>query len=294
MKFEPIFMKLDYSIKVKNKWRYEGERAAVTTSENTDDEGMLTSSVCADNESDLEDFYPSDPMISAALARAITDSEDEGGTPSTSLTPALSKQPSVINSDDENNHVEEMESDFALSIDVMPSFSDILDHSDDDLLDDLPSIEPTRSSRESSGDSIRFIPSHFEESDEEETLAHDLPRTERQRMPKKDSRQRKVVAKSGEQDIMTQALSSMVSSAIQNTVMGTLQNLAAKSNPRLTQSSGDRYASIHSDSDDEVDDHGYEGAHKARRGSGETASLDIEEEFDFLEEYDIGSAEEKD
>ena len=24
MKFEPLFMKLDYSMKVKNKWRYEG------------------------------------------------------------------------------------------------------------------------------------------------------------------------------------------------------------------------------------------------------------------------------
>lgn len=61
---------------------------------------MLTTSVCADNESDLEDFYPSDPMISAALARAITDSEDEGGTSSMSLTPRLSKEPSVVNSDD--------------------------------------------------------------------------------------------------------------------------------------------------------------------------------------------------
>lgn len=72
----------------------------MTTNENTDDEGMLTTSVCADNESDLEDFYPSDPMISAALARAITDSEDEGGTPSVSLSPRLSKEPSVANSDD--------------------------------------------------------------------------------------------------------------------------------------------------------------------------------------------------
>ena len=185
-----------------------------------------------------------------------------------------------------------MESEFALSIDVMPSFEDTLDHTDDELLDDLPSIQPPRSSRESSGDSIRFIPSHFDESDEDETLAHDLPRTERQRSAKKDTRQRKGVANTGEQDIMTQALSSMVSSAIQNTVMGTLQNLAAKSNPNLAQSSGDRYASIHSDSDDDID-HGHEDAHRARRLSGGMESLDIEEEFDFLEEYDPSSAEEK-
>lgn len=76
------------------------DRAPISTNENTDEEGHMTTSVCADNESDLEDFYPSDPMMSAALARAITDSEDEGGTPSISLTPRRSKQPSATNSDD--------------------------------------------------------------------------------------------------------------------------------------------------------------------------------------------------
>ena len=71
----------------------------MTTNENTDNDGKRATSVCADNESDLEDFYPSDPTISAALARAITDSEDEGGTPA-SLTPGLSKEPSEVNIDD--------------------------------------------------------------------------------------------------------------------------------------------------------------------------------------------------
>ena len=55
--------------------------------------------MCADYESDLEDFYPSDdPVMSNALARAITDSEDEGGSPSLSLTPK--KERLVTNSDD--------------------------------------------------------------------------------------------------------------------------------------------------------------------------------------------------
>ena len=47
-----------------------------------------------------EDFEPSlDPLATAALARAITDSEDEGtgGTPS---IPNLSKEPSIDSSDD--------------------------------------------------------------------------------------------------------------------------------------------------------------------------------------------------
>lgn len=76
------------------------DKAPVSTNENTDEEGKLTTSICADNESDLEDFYPTDPRLTAALARAITDSEDEGGTPSVSLTPKLSKEPSDSYSDD--------------------------------------------------------------------------------------------------------------------------------------------------------------------------------------------------
>lgn len=49
-----------------------------------------------------DDFLPSiDPVTAAALARAITDSEDEGtgGTPSLP-TPGLSKEPSIDNSDE--------------------------------------------------------------------------------------------------------------------------------------------------------------------------------------------------
>ena len=59
--------------------------------------GMLAQVV---EEVEEEDFEPSlDPLATAALARAITDSEDEGtgGTPS---IPNLSKEPSIDNSDD--------------------------------------------------------------------------------------------------------------------------------------------------------------------------------------------------
>ncbi|KAL4222298.1 hypothetical protein ACF0H5_018335 [Mactra antiquata] len=290
MKFEPVFMKLDYSIKVKNKWRYEGDRATVTTNENTDDEGVLTTSVCADNESDLEDFYPQDPMITAALARAITDSEDEGGTPSVSLTPRLSKEPSVANSeDDTNNHVEDTEdNDFALSIDLMPSFEDTLDQTDDELLD-LP--EPKRESRESSAESMKFIPSHFEESDEE-TVVHDLPRTDRQRSSKNlSSRQQhqhqpQPIEQLG-QDIMRAALTDVVSSAIQNTVMGTFQNLAAMSNPSVATAQ-ERSISPNSDSDDIAiaSDHSFGDGPRGRKISEDNSSLNIEDEFDFLEEYE--------
>lgn len=61
----------------------------------------MTRSVATDNEIDLEEFMPSeDPKISAALARAITDSEDEGGSLTASTTPlTFSKEPSITGDD---------------------------------------------------------------------------------------------------------------------------------------------------------------------------------------------------
>ena len=52
-------------------------------------------------EFDLEEFMPSeDSQISAALARAITDSEDEGGSLTASTTPlTFSKEPSITGDD---------------------------------------------------------------------------------------------------------------------------------------------------------------------------------------------------
>ena len=44
-----------------------------------------------------------DPQIAAALARAITDSEDEGGSLTSSTTPlTFSKEPSILGDDDGN------------------------------------------------------------------------------------------------------------------------------------------------------------------------------------------------
>lgn len=50
-----------------------------------------------DLDSDMEDFIP-DPEATAALARAITDSEDESLSQSGN-SPLLSKEPSISNSD---------------------------------------------------------------------------------------------------------------------------------------------------------------------------------------------------
>ena len=77
----------------------------LTTANNNSDDGggAMARSLDPAAEMDLEEFMPSeDPQISAALARAITDSEDEGGSLTSSTTPlTFSKEPSVLGDDGE-------------------------------------------------------------------------------------------------------------------------------------------------------------------------------------------------
>ncbi|XP_052812998.1 reticulophagy regulator 3-like [Mya arenaria] len=293
MKFEPYFMRLDYSMKVKSKWRFEGDKAPILINENTDDEGHLATSQCADNESDLEDFYPTDPALSAALARAITDSEDEGGTPNMPLTPRMSKEPSVANSDEENNVTDDTVNDFTPSIDIMPSFEDSLDHTDDELLGIPDERKPPRISRESSADSMRFIPSHFEDSDIDEGDQMVPGRVE-------------IDTDAAAREIVSQAFASVMGSAIKSSFLGQLQNLQNLASGDTDQNTGkrqasreteERFASTYSDSEDEtlaLSDHARRDVHKEKKDAhDDTASLDIEEEFDFLDEYELGSSVEK-
>lgn len=63
--------------------------------------GSIGTSTTRDSDSDSEELMPTrDPKVTAALARAITDSEDEGmGVPDIP-TPRLSKESSINHSDD--------------------------------------------------------------------------------------------------------------------------------------------------------------------------------------------------
>ena len=74
------------------------------TTANNNSSGDGLGAVIPENEIDLEEFMPSeDPQIAAALARAITDSEDEGGSLTSSTTPlTFSKEPSILGDDDGN------------------------------------------------------------------------------------------------------------------------------------------------------------------------------------------------
>ena len=58
-----------------------------------------------EDDSDLEDFVPSDPVATAALARAITDSEDETPASSPENSQLLSLQGGSLISESGNSYV---------------------------------------------------------------------------------------------------------------------------------------------------------------------------------------------
>ncbi|KAK7481191.1 hypothetical protein BaRGS_00027451 [Batillaria attramentaria] len=173
LRMEPAFMWLDYQMKSKCRIRraqpVELPADVLVGGKSGGDgrTGLLPQVVEVVEE---EDFEPSmDPATTAALARAITDSEDEGtgGTPSIP-TPGLSKEPSIDNSDEERRT-----DDFNLDVDDMPSFDD-LDHSDDELTPvtrKLPKSLGVRSGLSLSAGDISFSPSHFDDSDSDEESA---------------------------------------------------------------------------------------------------------------------------
>ncbi|CAL1537465.1 unnamed protein product [Lymnaea stagnalis] len=119
---------------------------------------------------DEDDFVPQiDQDIAAALAKATTDSDDEGGN-SSIPTPRLSKNPSFSTSEDETQG-----EDFEPSINQMPSFDDNLDNTDDEL--DLPSLNESGSHHSSRLSALQFAAAHFggdSESEDEQMLGRDL------------------------------------------------------------------------------------------------------------------------
>lgn len=239
LRMEPAFMWLDYQLKNKCRFHF-GDRktnrpsglstAAVSVSGGAAGRdgrpGMLAQVV---EEVEEEEFEPTlDPLATAALARAITDSEDEGtgGTPS---IPALSKEPSIDNSDDERRA-----EDFSLDVDAMPSFDD-LDHSDDDLTP----VSPAPTSRLKSGSGMQsagdmaFSHSHFDDSDSDDDdpgMTGDLSFPDVTQTVLSSDTDAATAALTS--TIVTKTLTSMMESALQG-VMGMTSGQQAQSSGRL-------------------------------------------------------------
>ncbi|XP_013407732.1 reticulophagy regulator 3 [Lingula anatina] len=115
---EPMMMKMEYKLKIRRrKTRKSRTKSPVDPSKDRAE---------TDSDSDIDAFTPTtDPEITAALARAITDSEDETSSPSV-LTPRLSREPSFANSDTDEVERDRTihESSLLHGLQQMPAFDD--------------------------------------------------------------------------------------------------------------------------------------------------------------------------
>lgn len=270
---EPVFMKLDYSLKLKSKWSFKGKK-----SRNSDT--GITSADDANTDTDSDDFCPSlDPEATAALARSITDSEDEsGGTPSVN-TPMLSKEPSFSDDQDE---------DFTPDLGDMPSI-DHLDDTDDEILE--PRLHSSRpiNSTSNKQDSMNFVPTYFGDTSdsEDDTLTKDLkfPDINDIQSPEPSqsvSRQQEAGMALLASSIVSQAFSSMMQSAISGITKVTA--------PSSKGSNVEKVTFVKDSTDGQS-----EGRTEIDRSPSQQLSdsdVDITDEFEFLEQYDVDDTEE--
>ncbi|XP_069111875.1 reticulophagy regulator 3-like isoform X2 [Argopecten irradians] len=283
LKFEPIFMKMDYSIKLKNKWAFKAPRSPTSVSSTGEME-------ITETDSETE-FTPSlDPVTTAALARAITDSEDESLDPSLS-TPLLSKEPSIdLEDEDEQERQVDFDVDFEEGIQEMPSFEDVLDHTDDELLEPHIPKKASKHRQQKQGD-MTFVSEHFGDTSDSEEEDLNFPSLMSDSMLVSESDSRGVLS-SGAGAFMTNTLSSVVGSALGSALSGisNLKQTSAKGdNSNVPQSvsyrqqSGDNVDfNVHSNNDEQTGP-----------GQDDSSDLDIGEEFEFLDQYDLEDDEKK-
>ncbi|XP_050418625.2 reticulophagy regulator 3 [Patella vulgata] len=260
---EPLLMWLDYQLKhlkiAKVGVKEEVKEEVVPVSDEP------TATISNDVE---EEFYPDyDPLTTAALAKAITDSEDECGTPSVP-TPGLSKEPSIDNdSDDERGANLD---DLMPSIDQMPSFDD-LDNTDDEWSPGSPS--------ERTGN-IHFTPTHFGDSDsDDEDQFGDMS------IP--DGDENSITHK-----LVSQTLTNMMENALQglNPDQGSSSfssGMLPHSGAKITYTKTSQGESV--DISDPADDTIIEEDEEDESTDAEN----IEKEFDFLDDYDQDDAPKK-
>ncbi|XP_063421257.1 reticulophagy regulator 3-like [Mytilus trossulus] len=271
LKFEPLFMKLDYSLKLKSKWSFKGKKSRTgDASLNSFDEDN------GNTDTDSDDFCPSlDPEATAALARAITDSEDESnGSPSIN-TPMLSKEHSFSDDHDE---------DFTPDLGDLPSIG-YLDDTDDEILE-TPLPKYKNSDNNPNGqDTMKFHPSHFGDSseDEDETLTRDLKFPDihevqspepSQPVPQQQDAGMALIAST----IVSQTFSSMMQSAMSGFNKMAATSSSGSKSSKVTYVKDESDVDIHSG--DQLDS-------SPRRQSSDSDVDDIADEFEFLDQYDV-------
>ena len=182
----------------------------------------------------------------------------------------------------------DLEDELIQGIDAMPSYSEVLDHTDDELL--TPDLASQSKSRESSEEPIRFESGHFDNSsgsEEELALASNKGSKVTHGEP----------VEAGEtlaEALMANALKQMVGSALQN-LTGMTKQTRIKARPkraRIAYSHGDNEDTVAFDTVDAGFDDDSEAKSKPRTKSVDSEEINIEEEFEFLDQYDLD--EEKD
>lgn len=280
LKFEPVFMKLDYTLKLKSKWKFKGKKSRNNDSGITsvDDENGNT-------DTDSDDFCPSlDPEATAALARAITDSEDEsGGTPSL-YTPMLSKETSFS-----DGH-ESLDEDFTPDLGDMPSI-DHLDDTDDEILTPRMPRLKRENKRSKNPESMNFVSTHFGDTSEsdDDTLTKDLKFPDIHEIQSPEPSQS--VAKQEQEAGMALLASSIVSqtfTSMMQSAMSGLKMAAPSSNGSKVEkvSYNKDESNINIQSEDKTQ------AESSLRRPSSDSDVDIADEFEFLEQYDVDNSEE--
>ncbi|XP_021350778.1 protein FAM134C-like isoform X2 [Mizuhopecten yessoensis] len=284
LKFEPIFMKMEYSIKLKNKWSFKVPRSSTSV---VSAAGQVEIS---DTDSET-DFTPSlDPVTTAALARAITDSEDESLDPSLS-TPLLSKEPSIdLEDEDDQERQVDFDVNFEEGIPEMPSFEDVLDNTDDELLE-LHIPKKRSKHRRQKLEDMNFVPEHFgdtSDSEEEETDLN-FPSLMAESLLDSESNSGGDMLSGATGAFMSKTLSSVIGSALSG--MSNLKPNTA-STSRGDSSNVPSSVSYKQRSGDEVDFHVSPNNDKPtgpdhQQVADDSSDIDIGEEFEFLDQYDL-------
>uniref|UniRef100_K1PIT1 RETREG1-3/ARL6IP-like N-terminal reticulon-homology domain-containing protein n=1 Tax=Magallana gigas TaxID=29159 RepID=K1PIT1_MAGGI len=252
MALEPVLMRLDYTLKIRP-WIWRNQQARKTANF-----GSIGTSTTRDSDSESEELMPTrDPKVTAALARAITDSEDEGmGVPDIP-TPRLSKESSINHSDEHADFSDnsDIESEFARGLGQMPS-----------LEDQLSDEEATPSKPRKKKEKIQFVSSHFGDSTDDEVEDTRLVRG--MRFP--DLQDLSLVENSAG---IRETANQIVSSVMGNALSG-IKNLAGGNNKDSDAVDGTEVKVQSSSPQQEASD-------------ASDLDNDIAEEFDFLEEYDV-------
>ena len=174
----------------------------------------------------------------------------------------------------------DLEEELIQGIDAMPSYDEALDHTDDELL--APEIASQSTSRESSEEPIRFEPGHFDNSSgsEDDTVRDDLNLTD-----ESSNATASDPAQTLAESLMANALKQMVGSALQN-LTGMTKQTRIRARPQRA-----RIAYTHHDSDEEVTfdtvDSAAQPRSKPRTKSTDSEEINIEEEFEFLDQYEL-------